>query len=288
MEMSEKGSKDICSGDFNAENLADSIKFESGKSVTARVNESGIIIKDCGPDENKLQAYRKVVTAKSSYRWLVSYRHSDIFISCDKDIVDRLRLPLEEVYSELDNFIKENPVFLKNLLPLEPQSYYPETVSKMCSISGKFNVGPMAAVAGTVNDCLAKNLLKHCSSLVIENGGDLFVKSGSDVTINLYLENPYFNNSISIRVKGVDTPCGICSSSGTFGHSYSMGKCDLATIIASSSAAADAAATAAANSVKNQDDIQPAIDYFRTFEDISGILLIKDKKIGMWGKFELV
>ncbi len=289
MEMSEKGSKEILNRKFDVKNSAGNIKFKTAEPEYCRINEESPRIADCSSFENKFQAYRKAVTVQGYFKWLVNYRHSDILISCDKeDITDKIRSPLKEVYSELDNFIKQNPVFLKSLSPIAPESFYPETISKMCRISVKFNVGPMAAVAGAVNDFLAKNLLKHCSSLIIENGGDLFVKSARDVTVNLYLKNSYFKNSISIKVKGEYTPCGICSSSGTFGHSYSMGRCDLATVIASSSLAADAAATSAANSVKNQDDIQPAIDYFRAFDDISGILLIKDKKIGMWGRFQLV
>ena len=252
------------------------------------IKESLSSINDYGQGKNKFQVYRSAVKNNDYPGWLISYRHSDIYISSDIDIGSKITAYLEEVYRELETHIKKNPGFFKSLSPVAAKSYYPEIIKKMCEFSQKFNVGPMAAVAGAVNDYLAGHLLNRCSRLIIENGGDLFIKSVSDITVNLYLKNPSFNDSISILIKGRDTPCGICSSSGVFGHSYSMGRCDLATVIASSSAAADAAATAAANSVKNQDDIQPAIDYFRTFEDISGILLIKDEKIGMWGKFQLV
>ncbi|MBN1299341.1 MAG: UPF0280 family protein, partial [Actinobacteria bacterium] len=100
-------------------------------------------------------------------------------------------------------------------------------------------------------------------------------------------KNNYFKDKINIIVKAQDTPCGICSSSGTFGHSFSMGKCDLATVIADTSAAADAAATAAANSVKSEDDIKACVDYFSAFDNIYGILIVKDKKIGIWGRMQL-
>jgi len=252
------------------------------------IKASFLSINDLDREKNKLQAYRSAVKNNDCPGWLISYRHSDIYISSDIDIGSEAAVYLEEVYCELENHIKKNPGFYKSLSPVAAKPYYPEIVKKMCDCSRQFKVGPMAAVAGAVNDYLAERVSGRCSRLIIENGGDLFIKSGSDVTVNLYLKNTYFNDSINILIKGCDIPCGICSSSGVFGHSYSMGRCDLATVIASSSAAADAAATAAANSVNSQDDIQPAIDYFRTFEHISGILLIKDAKIGMWGKFQLV
>jgi hypothetical protein len=67
-----------------------------------------------------------------------------------------------------------------------------------------------------------------------------------------------------------------------------MGKCDLAIVLAKSTITSDAAATAFANSILCEDDISGSIAYFKGFEDIKGLLAIKNKRIGAWGNIELL
>ena len=233
-------------------------------------------------------AYRSSVEKNNKYTWHIVYKHSDLLISSDKDIGAIIEEPLKEIYSQLEFCIRKDPQFLKSLVPLAQKSYYPEAIKKMCRLSSEFNVGPMAAVAGIVNDFLSQRVEKLCSYLVIENGGDIYAKSGSDLKIGIYAGNNFFSDKIVFKINSSDMPCGICSSSGTFGHSLSLGKCDLAVIISGSPVSADAAATAAANSVKSEEDIGKSIDYFYSFKSVLGILLIKNKKIGIKGNLQLL
>ncbi len=46
-----------------------------------------------------------------------------------------------------------------------------------------FNVGPMASIAGALCDHIAKSLKNRCSFLVIENGGDVFIKSSDQIEV---------------------------------------------------------------------------------------------------------
>ncbi|MEE8324340.1 MAG: hypothetical protein V3R31_01660 [Candidatus Humimicrobiaceae bacterium] len=61
------------------------------------------------------------------------------------------------------------------------------------------------------------------------------------------------------------TPCGICSSSGSFGHSLSLGKSDLVTVMSRTATIADAAATAIANTINCEEDMDNAITRFKKF-----------------------
>ena len=146
----------------------------------------------------------------------------------------------------------------------------------------------MAAVAGAVNDFIAESLSGLCSYLVIENGGDIYAKSPDDLKIGIFIKNMVFADRVVFKISSLDMPCGICSSSGTFGHSLSLGRCDLAVIISKTAIAADSAATAAANSVTCEEDISKSIEYFSRFNEVLGVMLIKGKKIGIWGNLQLV
>ena len=68
------------------------------------------------------------------------------------------------------------------------------------------------------------------------------------------------------------------------GHSMSLGQCDLATIVAKDAALADAAATQAANLVSTPDDVDAALERIMAIQDIAGVLIVKDDRIGLAGR----
>ena len=80
----------------------------------------------------------------------------------------------------------------------------------------------------------------------------------------------------------------VCTSSGTLGHSLSLGRADAAVVISQSAALADAAATAIGNQVSGKDDIKRAIGFGKKIEGVLGIVVIVGKEIGFWGNVELV
>ena len=72
-------------------------------------------------------------------------------------------------------------------------------------------------------------------------------------------------------------PLAICSSSGTMGHSLSLGRCDLATVFARDASLADAAATLAGNLVSREEDLEPAVNRVLAIEGIQGCLAGKGR-----------
>jgi len=94
----------------------------------------------------------------------------------------------------------------------------------MCYAANVFRVGPMAGVAGAICDSIAKSIADSCRFLMIENGGDAYIKSSMPVKIGLYSSNRYFSDKLNIKINAGQTPCGVCSSSGSMGHSLSLGK----------------------------------------------------------------
>ncbi len=232
--------------------------------------------------------YRRKIRNREKYNWRVVYKYSDILISSDSYVKDKIEKPLKEFYKLLELCIKRDPSFLKSLSPVKSKSYFPEIIKEMCDKSNIFNVGPMATVAGAVCEYLAANLSRCCSQLTIENGGDVYLKSKRDINAGAYLKNKYFKDKINLKIRKENTPCGLCSSSGKFGHSLSMGRSDLVVVLSGSAISADGAATAIANRISNSDDIPRTIDHYKKLNDVKGILIVKDSKVGIWGNLELV
>ena len=71
-------------------------------------------------------------------------------------------------------------------------------------------------------------------------------------------------------------PVGLCTSSGTVGHSLSLGKADSVTVLAPSAALADAAATRLGNEVSGGDrkNINEVLEIAKTIPGLLGVFII--------------
>ena len=145
----------------------------------------------------------------------------------------------------------------------------------------------MAAVAGAISEMVGAELLNYSEEVIIENGGDIFISSKRDRIVAIYAGNSPLSEKYGVEINAADTPMGVCTSSGTVGHSFSFGKADAAVIIASSATLADAAATAIGNMVTTREDIDKALDYARSSSLLKGVIIIKDDSMGVWGNIRL-
>jgi hypothetical protein len=146
----------------------------------------------------------------------------------------------------------------------------------------------MAAVAGAIAEFVGKELLKYSGQLIIENGGDIFIKTDKERTIMIYAGDSPLSNKVFIKIKPEDMPAGVCTSSGTVGHSLSFGKADACVIIAQSAVLADAVATAACNRIKEKKDIAPSLEFAISIKGVRGAIAILGKNLGSMGNVELV
>jgi len=148
-------------------------------------------------------------------------------------------------------------------------------------------VGPMAAVAGAIAECVGRELLTFSPEIIVENGGDIFIKTVRKRTVGVYAGESPLTGKIGLEIEAGDTPLGICTSSGTVGHSMSLGRADAVVVLSASTALADAAATAIGNRVNQSTDIDAAIEFGRNIGGLKGIVIIVGKSVGAWGDVKL-
>jgi hypothetical protein len=146
----------------------------------------------------------------------------------------------------------------------------------------------MAAVAGAIAEAVGKDLLAHTIEVIVENGGDIFMKILRPRLVGVYAGESPFTGKIALEIRPEETPLGVCTSSGTVGHSLSLGAADAVIVVSSSTALADAAATAIGNRVSTVDDIDVAIGQAQTIDGLAGVVVIKEDRMGMWGNVKLV
>ena len=232
--------------------------------------------------------YRINITKKSNFVLKIRYKYSDLYISSDKDISDIIRQKIVDFYDIIESEIKKNPVFEKSLMPITKSKTNNPLVEEMCRQSLIFNVGPMASIAGALCHFIGNNVSKNVKYLIIENGGDVYIRSQNDVVLSVFLKSNFFKNGFKIKIRKDLLPCGVASSSGTFGHSLSLGKSDIALVLAKNPIAADTAATLFGNLIKDKEDLKNAVNLMKDKEGILGLLATKDEKLVLFGQIELL
>ncbi len=189
---------------------------------------------------------------------------------------------------ELINYIRKNRDFLISFEPVEVFEP-PYIVKMMAEASAIADVGPMAAVAGTISE-LSMNYLLNMGAkyAIVENGGDIALKTNKDVVMGLFAGNSSLSGQIGFKIKHETTPMGICTSSGTVGHSISLGRADSVTVFADEASVADALATSIANEAKGgieQDAVQNCLDRSDDFKNyFRGVMIVVGESAGTIGK----
>ncbi|MBU1195333.1 MAG: UPF0280 family protein [Proteobacteria bacterium] len=236
--------------------------------------------------DNRL--YRKQHHKKGLVSFDITVKETNLNIQARSDLSRIAIKSVLECRNYIENYIDLYPEFATSLKPLNPSGILPPVIREMIQAGIKANVGPMASVAGIIAQTAGRSLLEFSSEIVVENGGDIFIKSDTDTLFGIYAQNSPFFMTTGIQVKKQSAPYGICTSSGTLGHSRSFGTADAATVLADSCPLADAVATALGNRILSPADIKPAIDWGKSIDGVQGMVIIQGKHIGLWGNLELV
>lgn len=219
----------------------------------------------------------------------ITVKETNLNIQAEKDLTGMAITSVIACRHHLETFIQGFPEFATSFSPInKPDHAMPKIITDMIKAGQAAQVGPMAAVAGAVAEYTGTQLMGCSGQVIVENGGDIFIKSESDTILSIYAGDSPFSMTTGIRVKKHDRPYGICTSSGTFGHSKSFGKADAVTVLSDSCVLADAVATKLCNMVQNPADIRDAIQAGRAISGIRGVVIIKGDNIGLWGTLELV
>ena len=194
------------------------------------------------------------------------------------------------IRNDLTSYIARNPNFLHSFTSMGSEDEnLPLIVSKMYESSLICDVGPMGCVAGTISE-LALNYLISLNSRnsIVENGGDIALVNDRMVLCGIYSGNDILGNDIAFKIKGGNSPLGICTSSGNIGHSISFGQADCVTVISKSASVSDGLATRIANGVRGltgEDRVSNAAETAERFREFfSGVLIVAGDSVAVVGR----
>lgn len=245
------------------------------------------------PDSYIDRDYRKDLKADGLVSSIIKVKDTDLQIFTDKD-VHKEALDLTLKYRlQVENYIKQHPSFRDSLNPVSEDVLAPAIVKSMIAAGRSTAIGPMAAVAGAIAEYVGVGLKNcGCKQVMVENGGDIYVNRDIEMTIGIFAGESPLSMNVGIKIDSEKMPLGICTSSGTVGHSLSFGVADSVTVMAKSTPLADAAATRLGNEVGGMrggtEGIEKALEVGRSLVGVDGIVVVCGEKIGAVGDVELV
>ncbi len=234
------------------------------------------------------RSYRLSIKPDGMISFPVAVRETDLWISAGEDLSEvALELTLE-CRREIEAYITTYPAFLKTLIPWRRDPFAPSVVKAMVDATSRLGIGPMASVAGAIAEFVGKGLLKLSDQVIVENGGDVFMSLGRPCTVAILAGSSPLSGMIGLKIRPQQMPAGVCTSSGTVGHSLSYGKADAVCVVAPSACIADGAATALANRINNFQDLQALPSMADQLGALSGGVGIIGEQMVAWGQVELV
>ncbi len=236
--------------------------------------------------ENRI--YRSSVSKQGLTPFKITVKETNLHIQAEYDLGSEAIQIVLKYRNYIEQYIKQHPAFITSFQPVEVKGIVPGIINKMINAGKAAKVGPMAAVAGAIAEYTGLALLKKSDEVVVENGGDIFIKSNSETLFTIFANKSPLSMKTGILIEKRKKPFALCTSSGTIGHSKSFGKADAVTILSDSAPLADAAATSLGNLIKKSDDIEKTIEFGKKIKGTQGIVIIKDKNIGLWGDLKMV
>ncbi|MFH1147252.1 MAG: UPF0280 family protein [Pseudomonadota bacterium] len=242
------------------------------------------------PQRYQRRSYQSLMTRPGLVSFQVRVKETDLYVQAERDLTGDAYQSVLDCRHQIESYISSHPDFLASLVPVIDDPWAPGIVQEMIAAGSSAGVGPMASVAGAIAERVGRELLSggKTAEVVVENGGDVYIFVNSRAEVGIFAGRSPLSHKIGIAIPQGAMPLGVCTSSGTVGHSLSFGRADAVTVLAKSTALADAAATAVGNAVKSKKDIDRGLDLAGQIEGLRGAVIIVKDKIGAWGEIELI
>jgi len=239
------------------------------------------------------RVYRKLVNHAGLVSTNVRVEETDLHILAARDVTGQATDLILQYRAQLESYIVKNPQFSASLDPLHEDKIAPPLIRDMIQAGVTAGVGPMAAVAGTIAEYVGKGLVQSgFHEVMVENGGDIFLQRDQDCTVAIFAGESSLSYKVGVRIASGEMPVGICTSSGTVGHSLSLGKADSVTVLSKSTPLADAAATRLGNEIGCGRDpeagIRNGLAQAAEIDGIIGVVVICGELMGAFGDVELI
>ncbi|MCK9356425.1 MAG: UPF0280 family protein [Dehalococcoidia bacterium] len=233
------------------------------------------------------RVYRDWVEGQGLVTFAVNVGETDLLVAAPRDLSREALASAARHRATVESYVRSHPRFATSLQPVAAREDAPDIARSMASAAALAGVGPLAAVAGAIAEAVGLDLLQLADEVIVENGGDIFMRTRTRRVVGLYAGRSALSGKLGLVIEPEQTPLGICTSSGSFGHSLSFGAADACTVLARSVALADAVATSLANRIRSAADLGSVLSSSPIPADVVGVFATVDSQVAIWGDIRL-
>lgn len=238
--------------------------------------------------------YRKKMGWQRFASFSLCRGETDLWVGVDApsyqpEMLTQAEIFLSHIRKVLQEYIKKYPGWQKSLQPMPAAGEAPAVVKKMSQAGMKAGVGPMASVAGGIAMEVGRFLSREfqLQELIIENGGDIYLRIKEPVRISIFAGSSPLSEKIALEITPVREEVVVCTSSGTVGHSFSLGSADAFVLLGRCGYLVDALVTVYCNRVKKKKDLLPLVEKAIKEEGIDGALAIMGDTMAAAGEYRI-
>jgi ApbE superfamily uncharacterized protein (UPF0280 family) len=232
------------------------------------------------------RTYRARSRSPDLVSFTVTVKETNLLVQAETDLAREAYAAVYDARTAVEAYRETHGDFARSLVPVPDDDLAPSIIKRMIEDSARAGVGPMAAVAGAIAQFVTERLSPSSPEVIVENGGDIFMRSAKTRVVALLSEGD--ETPVGIEIADAVGGVGISSSSSVIGESLSMGRSRLATVVARTGSLSDAAATALGNLVSAAHDIEPSLGEITAIPGVIGAVVVMGRKIGVMGSLKLV
>lgn len=241
--------------------------------------------------------YREEMNSERFHFFPSVFKESDLLVGITprstpeqrQDAAEGVLREQQRLYRMIRSLGIKYPEFLTSLAPLDlPGETLSPELARMLECARLTGTGPMSSVAGLFAEAAVRILRGQPGirgELVVENGGDLYLENAEEIFTIIHAGESELSGKLGLRIP--PGRWGVCTSSGTLGHSFSGGKADALCVVSHTASLADAWATSLANRIGGKDDIEAVLELARSKEEIISCVILVDDRVGIAGGLEL-
>ena len=154
----------------------------------------------------KERTYRNLVQRADLISFREVVKETDLMVHASRTLKDVTRESILRHRGLIEAYIRDYPAFARTLRPWRVDGPAPAIVRKMANAGEKAGVGPMAAVAGVIAEHVGADLLNYSEEIIVENGGDVFLKLNAAVSIGIFAGRSPLSLRIGLRLEPSGRP----------------------------------------------------------------------------------
>ena len=116
-------------------------------------------VKTRAPESYRRRSYRSLASEEQLVSSYFTLKETDLHILALRDVTAEAGELATGFRVQIENYLAEHPEFATSLAPLQKDELAPPVVRRMCEAACHAGVGPMAAVAGGIAECVGQGLL---------------------------------------------------------------------------------------------------------------------------------